>query len=74
VLEYVASLNGFSVYHDDIRGNYKITHRNEVVAYPSTKEDAYFRLRSLNNAADPKELRHCDNCDSINCSDCDRYV
>jgi hypothetical protein len=73
VLEYVASLNGFSVYHDDIRGNYKITHRNEVVAYPSTKEDAFFKLRSFNNNLNANDLRHCPNCDTIDCTDCERF-
>ena len=71
--QFVASINNYVMYHDDIRGNYKIHDGDKVIANPSTKEDAYFQLRSLNNNLDADDLRHCPNCDTIDCKDCERY-
>jgi hypothetical protein len=73
VLEFVASMNNFVVYHDTTMGNYKIHNGFRVISNPSTEEDAYRKLRFLNRTAEFADLKSCySNC-KYDCIDCERY-
>lgn len=70
MLEYVASMKNYVLYHDTKRGNYKIHNGIEVVAYPSTVEDAYDRLRAYTKV---KTFIQCAGCNVPNCNECEKF-
>lgn len=73
MLEYVASMKQFIVYHDTEHGNYKIHDGFAIIANPSTEEDAYRKLRFLNRTAEFSDLQRCFPKCNYNCSDCERF-
>jgi hypothetical protein len=75
VLQFVASLRNYNIYHDTDRGNYKIHNGFTVVSNPSTIEDAYAKMRLYANSVDNKNVRRCwEGCTSTNCNDCERFL
>jgi len=71
VLEYVASMQNYIVYHDTDRGNYKIHNGFNIIAYPSTIEDAYNKLRTYTKSK--ALITKCEGCHIPTCNDCERY-
>ena len=74
MLQFVASLNHYIVYHDTTKGNYKIHDGFKVVSNPSTEEDAYRKLRFLNRTAEFSDLKRCYPKCNYDCSDCERFL
>jgi len=71
VLEYVASMQNYIVYHDTVRGNYKIHNGFNIIAYPSTEQDAFNKLRAYTKSKNL--VVKCDGCTIPSCNECERY-
>jgi hypothetical protein len=73
MLQFVSAFGSYAVYYDTDIGNYKIKNSREIIANPSTYEDAQVRLGTLTGKADKKYARRCTGCITDNCNDCERY-
>ena len=70
MLQEVASISNYTVYHDTTRGNYKIHNGLTIISNPSTIEDAYNKLHLLTNSS---AVLKCEGCNIPNCNECERF-
>ena len=70
MLETVAICKNYTLYHDDIVGNYKIYKDKKILAHPTTIEDALIKFNMFTN----NTSKHiCDGCSNPDCNKCERY-